>query len=180
MADIQINPQSHGRKKLSTRIDLTPMVDLGFLLITFFIFTTTLTQTRTLDIVMPVEGPPIEVADHTAMTVYLGSDHKIYYLCGKEAMEGNLDKLQVAEFGWTHGIREVLMKHKVSVRMAFQNGYPGSHADDEAFVLIKASSSCSYSDVVNMLDELEITQMRNYALLDLDDKEEQIIASKKG
>ncbi len=75
-------------KKLSTRIDLTPMVDLGFLLITFFIFTTTMSKPKTMEINMPVDKKDIKedeknkVKDYTAMTVLLSKEHRVYYYIG--------------------------------------------------------------------------------------------------
>src|ERR1700709_1107015 len=75
-------------KKLSTRIDLTPMVDLGFLLITFFMFTTTLAKPKTMEINMPYKDPNIPIEDQSkikesvALTVLLSKNHKIYYYEG--------------------------------------------------------------------------------------------------
>src|SRR6202041_3220392 len=74
-------------KKLSTRIDLTPMVDLGFLLITFFMYTTTLAKPKTMEINMPFKDPnvlepPNKVKSSTALTVLLSKDHRIFYYEG--------------------------------------------------------------------------------------------------
>src|SRR5215216_1208782 len=75
-------------KKLSTRIDLTPMVDLGFLLITFFMYTTTLAKPKTMQINMPDNDKTLtdeqrnKVKESTAMTILLSSNHRIYYYEG--------------------------------------------------------------------------------------------------
>src|SRR6476620_11987463 len=74
-------------KKLSTRIDLTPMVDLGFLLITFFMFTTTLAKPKTMEINMPNkekidEKDQTKVKESTAMTILLSKNHRVYYYEG--------------------------------------------------------------------------------------------------
>src|ERR1043165_6176881 len=75
-------------KKLSTRIDLTPMVDLGFLLITFFMFTTTLAKPKTMEINMPYKDENLDpnkqskVKESTAMTILLSKMHRVYYYEG--------------------------------------------------------------------------------------------------
>src|ERR1700733_2243624 len=75
-------------KKLSTRVDLTPMVDLGFLLITFFMYTTTLAKPKTMEINMPYKDPKLKVEDQNklkasvALTVLLSKNSRIYYYEG--------------------------------------------------------------------------------------------------
>lgn len=71
-------------KKLSTRVDLTPMVDLAFLLITFFMLTTTMNKPQAMQINMPVERnpddpPPPEVPAAKVLTLILGSNNVIWY-----------------------------------------------------------------------------------------------------
>jgi biopolymer transport protein ExbD len=75
-------------KKLSTRVDLTPMVDLGFLLITFFMYTTTMSKPKTMQINMPYKDDVVKpeeetkIKESTAMTILLSKDHRIYYYEG--------------------------------------------------------------------------------------------------
>src|SRR3977135_3715048 len=74
-------------KKLSTRIDLTPMVDLGFLLITFFMYTTTLAKPKTMEINMPYKDPndkvePNKIKESVALTILLSKNHRVYYYEG--------------------------------------------------------------------------------------------------
>ena len=158
------------------RIDLTPMVDLGFLLITFFIFTTTLSVPKTMDINMPVEGPSMPLAHHTAMTIYLGKDHKLYHYSGTDAMNSVYEKLQQTDF---HTIRKALFDNAANVKSAYINGLKGSKKDDFPFVIVKASAESQYADLVNLLDELNITNMGNYALVDIS-AEEELELQKKG
>lgn len=88
MAEVQSN-QDSGRskykrvraKKLSTFIDMTPMVDLAFLLLTFFMLTTTFSKSKTMEVNMPVDGPPGNVKN--AVTVLLGDKNRVFWYYGE-------------------------------------------------------------------------------------------------
>ncbi|MBK6635568.1 MAG: biopolymer transporter ExbD [Chitinophagaceae bacterium] len=94
--------------KKSTRIDLTPMVDLGFLLITFFVFTTALTTPMAMNIVVPYDKRPVndDVCESCVLTVLLHNNNRIVYY------EGDLkNDPPVKETGFAAGeIRNVLMQ----------------------------------------------------------------------
>lgn len=169
---------SSKNRKGAPRIDFTPMVDLGFLLITFFVMTSRLSEPFVTDIQMPVEGgSPTEIPDFTAMTIYLGDAHNLFYFTGKQAMNNEFDKLQQTSFQST-GIRAALMAHKMNVRKCIESGLKGSSVRDFPFIIIKAGKESHYSDIVDLLDELAISNMPNYALVDMNDKEEKIIHEK--
>jgi len=68
------------KKVLKT--DMTPMVDLGFLLITFFIFTTSIAEQKVTPLIIPAEGPSMNLPASSALTVLLGADNKVVVYAG--------------------------------------------------------------------------------------------------
>src|SRR5687767_2685866 len=95
-------------KKTSTRIDMTPMVDLAFLLLTFFVMTTTLNKPQTMEITMP-EKPKDEteapkVNEREVLTIVLGESDKVYWYTGITD-----PKVELTNFSST-GIRKILLQ----------------------------------------------------------------------
>src|SRR4051812_29067700 len=139
-------------KKLSTRIDLTPMVDLGFLLITFFMYTTTLARPKTMEINMPYKDPKLKVEDQNklkasvALTVLLSKNNHIYYY---EGIGDDAQKPPELKGTSRKGIREVILNKIKSVRDLKATGALG--VKDETTVLIKPDTTSTYGDLVNML-----------------------------
>ena len=159
MAEIQqaAGPGKGGKrrtKKLSTRIDMTPMVDLAFLLLTFFMFTTTFAKPYVMDLQMPVlHDDRTPVAMSKAMTVILGKGHRVHYFFGLNAPQDRtapVPKLETTSFA-AMGIRRALL--------ARQRQQPG------LVVLIKPSTESKYQDMVDILDEMSITGQQKYALV---------------
>lgn len=149
--------KSHGkpsRKKLSTRVDLTPMVDLGFLLITFFIFTTSMSEPKSMKLKLPkdeVENP-LKTAEGKTVNLLLGSNHQLWHYRGNE-----MEKVKATNYG--NGIRRLIQAEKL--RVGVQYGDPG-----ELVILIKPTSSSTYEDLVNLLDEMMIHQVSRHILVE--------------
>ncbi len=146
-------------KKMSTRVDMTPMVDLGFLLITFFIFTTTMAQPTAMNLFMPkdVDKPDDQnkVKETGAFTILLGKADQVYFYEGMDPT-----KLQASSFKL---IREELMKKK-------QNTNP-----EDLVVIIKPSEEATYKNTVDILDEMTINEIKRYAMVDITEDEFKLV-----
>ena len=146
-------------KKTSTRIDMTPMVDLAFLLLTFFILTTTLSKPQTMEITMP-EKPkendkPPEVNEKKVLTLVLGANDKVYWYVGitePEAKRVDFSK---------DGVRKVLLEKKAEIR--------------DLIVLIKAMDESKYKNMVDILDEMTISNVQRYAIVDITPADKEIV-----
>jgi len=162
MAEIQsqqLNQKHAGvkrGKKLSTRVDLTPMVDLGFLLITFFIFTTSLTQPMAFKLALPDEShPPIvdnDVNEHKVISLVLKDNQTVGYYFGTD-----LQHMQFTDYAT--GVRKVILQKKADMLRRYGRS-------DDLMVLIKPTDNAAYGNVVNALDEMLITNVKIYMLLD--------------
>jgi biopolymer transport protein ExbD len=169
MAAIQQPTPQAGKKprarKHSFHLDMTPMVDLAFLLLTFFMLTTTFAKPRVLQLTMPVpdKKQPSLVASKQAMTIVLGKNHQLHYYYGLYAPADPtvpVPTLQTTNFG-ARGIRQALL--------ARQSQQP------EPIILIKPSPQATYRDMVDILDEMNITNQKKYALTDLGTADRQLL-----
>lgn len=166
-------------KKLSTRIDLTPMVDLAFLLITFFMFTTTLAKPKTMEINMPYKDPLMKeeeknkIKKSVALTVLLSKNHRVYYYEGIGDDPNVAPDLKITSFNGKKGIREQIIAKKKMVDDMKRSGALGPK--DETTVLIKPDTTSTYSDLVNILDEMNINDIKVYAIIDISEIEQGFI-----
>jgi biopolymer transport protein ExbD len=185
-------------KKMSTRVDFTPMVDLGFLLITFFMLTTSMNKPQTMEINMPVKDEKVEDASKVkasqAVTVLLAKDDKIvYYFI--DPVSGEPQTPQITNFS-AGGIRATLLKenkqrnprldsipiykdmlNKGSINEDQYKGYlSGIRGFKEALiVVIKASDKSRYNNLVDILDEMLICNIGRYAVVDITDPEVEML-----
>lgn len=158
--------------KASPVVDLTPMVDLGFLLITFFMFTTTMSRPFAMDIQMPYKGEPLEqpslIKNSTAMTLLLGKEHQLHYYEGMP--EANLgDKLVRSGFEGDNNIRDKIKEKKDRIKALVAKGE--LEAGDDLVVVIKASDKATTDDLVKILDEMSISKVPVYSVVDISAEE---------
>jgi biopolymer transport protein ExbD len=172
MAELQVAQKDGRRKGHSLRIDFTPMVDLGFLLITFFMYTTTIANPKTMEINMPYNGPGVEpspVPAESAITIIPCRGHQVVYYEGLLTGPASLRKCTIDE------ARAVLMRKKSKVANLPASFSASAH---KLHVLIKPGIGATYGDVVRLLDEMNIVGISYYALVDMPSEESQIVENK--
>lgn len=151
-------------KKLSTRVDLTPMVDLGFLLITFFIFTTTMSEPTAMRLFLPKDTEKPEdqnkVKASGALSIMLGKDNQIFYYAGELLPDGSNFKSATYK-----EIRQVIIDKKKSTN------------PEDFVVVIKPGPEATYKNTVDILDEMAINEVKRYALVDIFDQELALMAA---
>ena len=178
-------------KKLSTRVYMTPMCDLGFLLITFFIFTTTMQSPTTMDLNMPKDTEKkeeqTEVKQSGALTVMLGKNDQVYYYEGQLAVDGSNFKQ-----GTFKTIRDEIIDKRKSVMAAHvddaecpkikekakEKGDPdweNACKDRDFVVVIKPDQDATYKNTVDILDEMTINRVKRFAMIKITDSEYQLI-----
>ena len=156
-------------KKLSTRVDLTPMVDLGFLLITFFIFTTNMSQPTAMVLAMPKDSPDsTQIGNSGALTIFPLADNKIFYYHGaldKAIIEGLYG---VTNYSYSKGIGNIIREKQAALDRS-------GVGRKELMLIIKPTDQASFGNTVNVLDEVTINGITRYALTDMSPSEKEMI-----
>lgn len=151
-------------KKLSTRVDLTPMVDLGFLLLTFFVFTTTMSQATAMNMNEPKEDKDqiLKVKNSGAMTILLGKGNQVYYYYGQLKPETISQDFKSTNF---KEIRQLIVDKKKATPI------------DDLMYIIKSDSKSTFKNSIDILDEMSICGVPpgHYAEVDITPEEQQLI-----
>lgn len=184
-------------KKSSTKIDMTPMVDLAFLLLTFFMLTTTFSKPQAMEINMPVkdkvEDPP-KIPGNQTLTLLLSDKNRIFYYMGAD------DPNQPPTVEYTNfsgnGIRKLLIDKNKEINNtynkveALKKEYLDGKIDEKKYkeeknkvigdkkaliVLIKADDQSNYKNLVDILDEMSICNIGRYAIVDITPSEVEMI-----
>jgi Biopolymer transport protein ExbD/TolR. len=191
-------------KKFSTRIDMTPMVDLMCLLITFFMLTTAFSKPKAMEITMPEKNPkdnpqdqPKIAADKTINILISGNDKIYYYLGVADPNKPPLPELIKTNFS-KDGIRKVLLQRNKIVFKAvaelkqkvikgelvladstLNNQIKALKKSDKnaPIILIKADEKAKYKNMVDIIDEMAITTIASYAVVDISPTELKMVAA---
>ncbi len=199
MADVNTGDSGggHGKhdkrraKKMSTRIDMTPMVDLAFLLLTFFVLTSTFNKAKTMEINFPADAidPSKNQKVNNALTFLMSNDNKIYYYADefypKDNPKGKPATTLIKTDFSKDGLRKILLDRNKPTREALtrlEDKLKKKEIADTTYkrlareekgkkealtVLLKADDKASYKNMIDVIDELNITQVGKYAVVDL-------------
>jgi len=191
MAEMQVEDKGKKgkkpkQKKHGTRVDLTPMVDLGFLLITFFMLTTSMLKPQTMEISVPSkdkveEDEQNKVKASQAVTVLLGKENKLFYYFGTQ--ENGVDPELIETNYSSEGIRKMLFQKNFDVNKAVDElKKDKKKMSDEDYksklselrsvktapvVMIKGADDSNYKNFVDILDEMNISNIARYAIVDI-------------
>ena len=196
-AEVQESGGKNGKskqKKFAVRVDFTPMVDMNMLLITFFMLCTTLSKPQTMEISMPSNDKSITeqqksmVKASQAITLLLGADNKLYYYEGEPNYK---DYTSLKETSYTpDGIRSILLQKNAAavnkVRALKQQKLDLKISEEEyrkqvseiksgkdtPTVIIKATDDASYKNLIDALDEMQISNIGKYVITDIAEADE--------
>ena len=204
MAEVQQKDNGGGKgkqKKMTIRVDFTPMVDMNMLLITFFMLCTSLSKPQTMEISMPSNDKSITEEDQTkvkasrAITLILGGDDRVFYYTGEPNYE---DYTSLKETTYeADGLRAMLMgrnadivaKIKALKAEKLEKKFSDEEYNERAMkikdvntapvVMIKATDDATYENLVDALDEMQICSISKYAIVDLTEGDEFLIDNLK-
>jgi biopolymer transport protein ExbD len=151
-------PKKRGKKKhkkgrrLGIRIDMTPLVDVAFLLLTFFMYTTSMSRPQTMEINLPPEKVNVEIAESNLLTLRINAKGDVFWNYGIEAPK------PIAFSGLRAFLREQASQHPKLV------------------TLVKVDREGKYNMMVNIMDELNLAQIQRFSLAPLLDQDKQLLA----
>jgi len=189
-------------KKQSTKIDMTPMVDLGFLLLTFFVLTSTFSKPKSMEISFPAPvDPTIKQPEvKNGLNIILTKDHKIFYYKGQFNAAGNKEGKPATELTETtfssEGLHKLLLdmnsyahdeiakleiktKSKQLADSSFKRLAMEAKGDKRALTaLIKTDDKATYKDVIDVVDELNVCMVGKYVIIDMSAPEYALLTEK--
>lgn len=197
MANIDTTGKSETKKgkpeRKILRVDFTPMVDMNLLLITFFMFCTTLSIPQIMDVAMPTDKGEQPVPDSKSVTVILGENDKVYYYEGLANYE---DYTSLKETN-TLGLRNMLLtrnnanmskikelrqkryKKQITEKEFKKMSSNVKKSKDGLIVLIKPTEKSNYKNLVDALDEMQICGVGKYTIVDLEDGDKVLMENLK-
>jgi biopolymer transport protein ExbD len=190
-------------KKQSTRIDMTPMVDLAFLLLTFFVLTATFSKPKSMELTFPAPPPPDQKPDEIkkGITFLLSKDNRIFYYEGQfravadekgaatTLTELSFDQSSLHKYlldknkPMQDQIKALEEKHKAGqlADTTFKRLVRERKADKESYTyLIKTDDEATYKNVIDVIDELNVNVVGKYVMVDILKPEYDLVKAKVG
>ena len=201
MAEIQDSGNKKGgkskQKKMTVRVDFTPMVDMNMLLITFFMLCTSLSKPQTMEISMPsndknlTEEQQTKVKASQAITLLLGDDNKLYYYEGEpnykdytslkettydpDGLRAMLLQRNRAAVNEVNKLKQQKLELKISEDDYRKQLSEIKSGKDTPTVIIKATDAASYKNLIDALDEMQICNIGKYVITDIADADQFLI-----
>lgn len=150
--------------KHNLKIDMTPMVDLGFLLISFFVITTELNRPKAMNLYMPYDGEPTPSAEFKTITFLAGAANKLFYYYGEEKDTGIKNPIVQTSWDEMSGIGKIIREKQLQLDNI-------QIVRKEMVVIIKPGKESTYKNVVDILDEMTIHRVTRYAVAKPGDKD---------
>ena len=140
------------KKRIGIRIDMTPMVDIAFLLLIFFMVTTVFRAPQTMEVNLPPSEQKVDIAESNLMTLYVTEDKSVFWTIGR-------DRPQRAEF------------RELQTLLAEKN-----KANPKLITLVKLDRKAPYHMMVDMLDELNIGNITRFSVAPLTDRDKEVLS----
>jgi biopolymer transport protein ExbD len=135
------------KRRVRIRIDMTPMVDVAFLLLIFFMVTTVFRKPQAMEVNLPPKDVKVQVPQSNVMTMFVRGDEHIFYKMGTGDLESTEMKSLVQ-----------LFQDKVKL-------------NPELIVLVKVSRQATYNTMVDIMDDLELAEMKRFSLVAMKDED---------
>lgn len=202
MANVDMDSGKGGKKskprRMNLRVDFTPMVDMNMLLITFFMFCTTLSTPQIMDIVVPTKDKsddPTLLSDKKVITLILDEQNKIYYYAGMPNYE-DYTSLKVTDFS-DSGLRNILLdrngdlseksrelrkqlREKKITKEVYKEEMSELRKSRESItIVIKPTEKASYKNLVDALDEMQVCNIGKYAIVDMEEADDFLMENYK-
>ena len=162
-SDVNCKLKNTHTKKNTTTIDMTPMVDLGFLLISFFMLTTSLTKPVAMNLSMPIHDEyPIDIEQSKVLNIICDKNNTVWYYEGNEVSD-----LKKSNYTFD-GIRKAILNKQKLVDAKWKKDKSGF---TKTICLIKMTDDANYNNMVDVLDEMDITNTKIYAIQSVNNEE---------
>ncbi|HET9055736.1 MAG TPA: biopolymer transporter ExbD [Chitinophagaceae bacterium] len=168
MAQLETSCKSSSYGNKAVRVDLTPMVDLGFLLITFFVFTTTMSKPAALKLNMPVNDnitDSLKVSKKMVLTVMPDVDNKVIVYEGDGQPNSLIEK---ADLNMPASLRNLIIQKQKKIISEKRKLH-------DLVIIIKPGKKSTYKNLIDVLDEMMINGVKKYAVVKRSETDEELI-----